>query len=82
MDRNVNLPGREAAHTLPSSAHVKEYVALYLHPQYIFMAWCLVKITEITLPYLNVDFTEGNQKKAAEVIHYGFYVLHKFDMFC
>jgi hypothetical protein len=39
----VKLPGCEADHSPPSSDEVKEYVALYLHPQYVFVAWHLVK---------------------------------------
>jgi hypothetical protein len=35
--------GPEADHSTPSSAEVKEYVELYLHSQYVFMAWCSVK---------------------------------------
>jgi hypothetical protein len=38
----VKRPGREADHSPPSSAKVKECVELYLHPQYAFMAWCSV----------------------------------------
>jgi hypothetical protein len=34
---------READHSPPSSAEVKECVELYLHSQYVFTAWCLVK---------------------------------------
>jgi len=34
---------READHSPPSSAEVKERVELYLHSQYAFMAWCSVK---------------------------------------
>jgi hypothetical protein len=34
--------GREADHSHPSSAEVKEWVELYL-PQYAFMAWCSVR---------------------------------------
>jgi len=30
--------GREADHSPPSSADVKEWVALHHHPQYFFMA--------------------------------------------
>jgi hypothetical protein len=38
---------------LPSySAEVKECVALYLRPQYVFMAWCSVKYRN------NFTFTE------------------------
>jgi hypothetical protein len=44
-------PEREADHSPPSSAEVKEWVDLYLHPQYAFMAWCLVRgSTGTTLP--------------------------------
>jgi hypothetical protein len=39
----VKQPGREADHSSPSGAEIKERVALYLHPQYVFMAWRLVK---------------------------------------
>jgi hypothetical protein len=39
----VKRPGREADHSPPSSAEVKECVELYLHSQYAFMVWCLVK---------------------------------------
>jgi hypothetical protein len=42
----VNRPGREAYHSPPSSAEVKECVELYLHSQYVFLAWCLVKHRE------------------------------------
>jgi hypothetical protein len=33
----------EADHSPLSSAEVKEWVELYLHSQYISMAWCSVK---------------------------------------
>jgi hypothetical protein len=39
----VKRPVREADHSPPSSDSAKECVALYLHPQYVFMAWCLGK---------------------------------------
>jgi len=39
----VKRPGSEADHSPPSSTEVKECVALYLRPQYVFVAWCLVK---------------------------------------
>jgi hypothetical protein len=35
--------GREADHSPPSSAEVRMRGAIPLLPQYIFMAWCLVK---------------------------------------
>jgi hypothetical protein len=39
----VKRPGREADHSTPSSAEVKECVELYLHSQYAFMTWGSVK---------------------------------------
>jgi hypothetical protein len=39
----VKRPGREAGHSLPSSAEVKECVEIYLHSPNVFMAWCVVK---------------------------------------
>jgi hypothetical protein len=32
--------GCEADHSPPSGAEVKEWVELYLHSPYAFMAWC------------------------------------------
>jgi hypothetical protein len=43
LSLGVKCSGREADHSTPSSAEVKECVELYLHPQYVFMAWCSVK---------------------------------------
>jgi hypothetical protein len=42
----VKRLGRETDHSRPSSVQVKECVELYLHSQYAFMAWCLVKHRE------------------------------------
>jgi hypothetical protein len=39
----VKRSGREADHSPPSSAEVKERVELFLHPHYAFIAWCSVK---------------------------------------
>jgi hypothetical protein len=50
---SVKRPGHEADHSPPPSAVVKEFVALFFHPQYIFLAWCSVKHSDFTfLPYL------------------------------
>jgi hypothetical protein len=35
--------GHESDHSPPPSAEVKNAWELYLHPQYVLMAWCLVK---------------------------------------
>jgi hypothetical protein len=43
LSLRVMRPGREVDHSPPSSAKVKECVTLYLHPQHVFLAWCLVK---------------------------------------
>jgi hypothetical protein len=53
LSLGVKRPGREADHSPPSSAEVKECMELYLHSPYVFMAWCLVKHTDnftFTLP--------------------------------
>jgi hypothetical protein len=42
LSLEVKRPGREADHSPPSSAEVKNAWILRL-PQYVFMAWCLVK---------------------------------------
>jgi hypothetical protein len=39
----VKRPGREADHSPPSSAKVKNAWSYTSTPQYAFMAWCLVK---------------------------------------
>jgi hypothetical protein len=43
LSLRVKRLGREADHSPPSSAEVKERVELYLHSHYAFMGWCLVK---------------------------------------
>jgi hypothetical protein len=45
-------PGREADHSPPSSAEVKNAWSYTSTSQYVFMAWCLVKHREtLLLPY-------------------------------
>jgi hypothetical protein len=47
----VKRPGREADHSAPSSAEVKNAWSYTSTPQYVFMAWCLVKHRDnFTLP--------------------------------
>jgi hypothetical protein len=43
LSLGVKWPGSEADHSLPSSAEVKIPGAIPPFPQYVFMAWCLVK---------------------------------------
>jgi hypothetical protein len=42
----VKRPGREADHSHPSSAEVKNAWSYTSIPQYVFMAWCSVKHSE------------------------------------
>jgi hypothetical protein len=49
MVQGGSFPGGKAAKAWswsPTSFTIQELVALYLHPQYVYMAWCLVKHTD------------------------------------
>jgi hypothetical protein len=50
LSLGVKRPGREAGHSPPSSAEVKNEWSYTSTPQYVFMAWCLVKHRE-NLPF-------------------------------
>jgi hypothetical protein len=41
--QGVKRPGREADHSSPSSVKVRDAWSYTSTPQYVFMAWCLVK---------------------------------------
>jgi hypothetical protein len=43
LSLEVRRPGREADHSPPFSAEVKNAWSYAFTPQYVFMAWCLVK---------------------------------------
>jgi hypothetical protein len=43
LSLGVKRPGREADHSPPSSAEVKNVWSYTSIPEYVFMAWCLVK---------------------------------------
>jgi hypothetical protein len=43
LSLGIKRPGREADHSPPSTAEVKECVEIYLHYPNVFMALCLVK---------------------------------------
>jgi hypothetical protein len=45
----VKRPGREADHSLPSSAEIKNAWSYISTLPYIHMAWCLVKYRDFTL---------------------------------
>jgi hypothetical protein len=52
LSLGVKRPGREADHSPSYSAEVKEYLELYLTPQYAFVALCsVIKSRETTLPF-------------------------------
>jgi len=46
----VKLSGREADHSPPSNAEVQNAWSYTSIPQYIFLAWCLVKSTGNNFP--------------------------------
>jgi hypothetical protein len=43
LSLGVKRPGREADHSRPSSAEVKNTWSYTSTPRYVFMTWCLVK---------------------------------------
>jgi hypothetical protein len=47
LSLGVKRPGREADHSPPSSAEVKNAWSYTSIPQYVFMAWCLVKHRDV-----------------------------------
>jgi hypothetical protein len=54
LSLGVKLPGREADHSPPSSAEVKNAWSYTSTPQYVFMPWCLVNHRNnftFTLPF-------------------------------
>jgi hypothetical protein len=59
LSLRVKRPRREADHSPPSGAEVKECVELYLHPQYAFMAWCSVKAQGQLYLYLYSFLSRG-----------------------
>jgi hypothetical protein len=48
LSLGIMRPGREADHSPPSSAEVKECAELYLHSPIRLQAWCLVKHRGVT----------------------------------
>jgi hypothetical protein len=63
LSLGVKRLGREVDHSLPSSAEVKNVWSYTSTPQYVFMAWCLVKHRD------NLTFTSSNE------LFYGFFLL-------
>jgi hypothetical protein len=52
LSRGVRREGREADHSSPSSAEVKNVWTYTSTPQYVFLAWCLVKYRDNFTFYL------------------------------
>jgi hypothetical protein len=52
LSLGVKRPGREADHSPPSIAEVKNARSYTSTPQYVFMAWCLVKHSDNFTFYL------------------------------
>jgi hypothetical protein len=56
LSLGVKRPGREADHSLPSSAEIKDAWSYTSTPQYVFLAWCLIKHRDFTfLPVISGD---------------------------
>jgi hypothetical protein len=56
--QGLKRPGCEAGHSTRSSAEVKNALHYTSTPQYVSMAWCLVKHRDnFTLPYLTLEET-------------------------
>jgi len=54
----IKRTGREADHSPPSSAKVKNAWSYTFTPQYVFMAWCLVKHSG----YLGTTTNQGQKE--------------------
>jgi hypothetical protein len=70
----VKRPGREADHSPPSSAEVKNAWSYTSAPQYVFMAWCLVKHRDnftftFTLPHYM--FLYGSWIRPSDLLRFG-----------
>jgi hypothetical protein len=62
LSLGVKRPGRDADHSSPSSAEVKNAWSYTSTPQYVFIAWCLVKHRDnFTLPYKTYIMTVKGQ---------------------
>jgi hypothetical protein len=58
LSLGVKRPGREADHSLPSSAEVETAWSYTFTRQHVFMAWCSVKAQgKITFTFLPLDTT-------------------------
>jgi hypothetical protein len=64
LSLGVKRPGREADHSLPSSAEVQNAWRYTSTPQYVFMAWCLVKHRDFTFsPLTSYSITAYKKRR-------------------
>jgi hypothetical protein len=70
----IKRPEREADHSPPSSAEVKNAWSYTSIPQYVFMAWCLVKHRDNFTFYI---FYMISRKRRHSTLYSGTVVTHK-----
>jgi hypothetical protein len=63
----VKRQGREADHSPPCSAEVKNAWSYTSTPQYVFMVWCLVKRTDFTIQPAAPFLTSGWSRTLTEL---------------
>jgi hypothetical protein len=71
----IKRPGREADHSPPSRAEVKNAWSYTSTPQYAFMAWCLVK--QVHFRMLE-NIWEVNSRSAGNKVVFCFVLFRKF----
>jgi hypothetical protein len=74
LSLGVKRPGREAYHSLLSSAEVKNVWSYTSTLQYVFMAWCLVKHRDnfTCLPFIHYIWYDVAVTFTASEIHWKF----------
>jgi hypothetical protein len=80
LDQNLcySRPKREADHSPPSGAEVKNVWSYTSTPQYVFMAWCLLKHKDnftFTLPYLG-------RSNSMRMLFHNFHLCHRNFVKC
>jgi hypothetical protein len=67
LSLRVKWPGCEANHSPPSSAEVKNAWSYTSTPQYVFMAWCLVKHRD-NFTFLPLPSPAGNRTSIVQPV--------------
>jgi hypothetical protein len=70
LNPGVKRPGREADQLPPSRAEVKSSWGYTSTPQYVFMAWCLVKHTAACSSLVNIMLIKFPHKTPEPVLNY------------